>query len=322
MSREQFVDPSTGSSTTVIVAPARSCTPDSSLTIRTPARSQHPARPRRRRRGRARTARHGRCGPAARPRRSRATTRRTAAAASTNSSSSASGAVMRIGHDLDDRVVVGHAGDRVAPCRREQRVRLREERLHVARAGSARRAPGRASRRTASARAPASPSRTPSAVASVGGEEQRVAARAGQRVDVAPHHRVELLAPPGRQHEPALGHIVACRARRPRTGRGRRASGRRRPRTGARRRPGSRRRCVRRCSMPGVRGHDARDLGSDRVAPTRSRTRRPGRAAPAGRCRRRSATRCAPRRRAARGSPGLNATRRSVVVDVPPPTCS
>ena len=38
MPREQFVDPSTGSSTTVIVAPSRSCTPDSSLTIRTGAR--------------------------------------------------------------------------------------------------------------------------------------------------------------------------------------------------------------------------------------------------------------------------------------------
>ena len=39
MPRAQFVEPSTGSSTTVIAAPARSCTPDSSLTIRTGARS-------------------------------------------------------------------------------------------------------------------------------------------------------------------------------------------------------------------------------------------------------------------------------------------
>ena len=41
MPREQFVEPSTGSITTVIVAPRRSCTPDSSLTMRTGSFSQH-----------------------------------------------------------------------------------------------------------------------------------------------------------------------------------------------------------------------------------------------------------------------------------------
>ena len=43
------------------------------------------------------------------------------------------------------------------------------------------------------------------------GEEQRVAAGAGERIALGPHHRVELLAPAGREHEAALGHVDRVR---------------------------------------------------------------------------------------------------------------
>ena len=122
----------------------------------------------------------------------------------------------RDGHHFDDRVVVGNARDRVAPGRREQRVRLREERLHVA--GPDRRevhaGAHLAVRRTHEHRLALAHAER----GRVGRrEEQRVAVRAGERIDVVPHHRVELLARAGSRARSARRARRGVRARRRRT---------------------------------------------------------------------------------------------------------
>ena len=198
-----------GSMTTVISASAAPCTPDSSLTMRTFAlsRTAHAASSATRssaywpglvRFGRA--VPRGRCRePLRAPRRPCRRTVRSDRRAS------------RTGTTSTTALSSNTPESCVAERRREQRVGLGEERLHVAGPDACDRGRGRASRRAASEPAPRRRRPHRAATASASATNNASRARAGQRIDLVPHHRVELLAAPGRQDEAAFGHIPRLR---------------------------------------------------------------------------------------------------------------
>src|SRR6516162_5675574 len=133
MPRAQFVEPSTGSTTTVTSASAGPVRPDSSLTTATSARASTSSTA-----ASTKTSSAYCPGTVVRSRRCAVVSVPIASCcalnASWNSSSSRSapGAMRSGGDDVDDRVVVRDAGRDVAQPGWEQRIALGPEHLHVA----------------------------------------------------------------------------------------------------------------------------------------------------------------------------------------------